>query len=914
MGASLTGIPGNDSVYLRTPAEEFLLKAAALGIDAPRMDTMRRLPEAVQEWSTALLQLLVETVPYVGKYQPQVDLPNYDPNAGYGFGSFVLRPQMSGNNLAAPGLPDNRVRVPIVIRDFRAYPFDLMEVGGTYYLLTESALARALYNPNIGEDIAPIPATSPNIAQQQLPPMNGMGMSGLGFPGMMPSMIRTASDPASDRQAKRAAPDDDLIGGISGTIYREDADRLTSHLNKHASALEGVASDSLWSSRLHRLLSGGDINPGDTYATDILSKAASAPPTVIQVSYVPTRGTFLVKTANPDAWAPETTEIGAQQAMAQMPGAAQQAMTGMPSTLTTDPSSPDPLVEAVAPITGYGNYKCHTTDGAEVIGIVIPGLYDAIAGNVTPFSLFTNGSSYALHPGALVGTMLGITWSLPTSQQKRGLGIFYRTNGRAIMATVPYTIESENTLGMSRMFSATDMLSGTKLQITTNSQLNSPQFIASPMNAPLSGGAPPLPELQIPADFQWLPLNNALTLQGVESDMAAGTPEMPGPPQDPQAAQMGGGPVPQDQAVTQPPPMSPNQVAAPEQGGAPNGQTAGDAQAPPPGGPEAATGPAAAPAPPPAAAPPPGDGSAQQAPADQGAGAGASGDGGGDGGGGSGGSGEKKKTSGGGGGPTITIQMKKAQMDAAHTRGHIRADLRGHIHLSGPAFEKVASGTLTFDQAMFYLVGAGFTQADALRAVKEAAARPDGRSWYNLRTLTPPPDERLVKLAGRQAAQNIHDRLFATRDGQALRPGQQVKAAAEVEHLSYMVGAVFNGSNPDRLRDSAIKLAAVMGQPAGAAVTHQMYEKVAALTADLSHPVDVATVDSVLSLGFINPENIAKFYSYLPLLEKSSTSLAALLLASRLGLNAVGSDTVKSTLITLDRVISALRMIAPSAR
>lgn len=66
------------------------------------------------------------------------------------------------------------------------------------------------------------------------------------------------------------------------------------------------------------------------------------------------------------------------------------------------------------------------------------------------------------------------------------------------------------------------------------------------------------------------------------------------------------------------------------------------------------------------------------------------------------------------------------------------------------------------------------------------------------------------------------------------------------------------------------------------------------------------TVDSMLALNFVTPENIQVFASYIPTLKDSASHLAALLVAVRLGLKEVDEYAVKQSMTTLDEVITKL--------
>ena len=69
---------------------------------------------------------------------------------------------------------------------------------------------------------------------------------------------------------------------------------------------------------------------------------------------------------------------------------------------------------------------------------------------------------------------------------------------------------------------------------------------------------------------------------------------------------------------------------------------------------------------------------------------------------------------------------------------------------------------------------------------------------------------------------------------------------------------------------------------------------------------DAESVDSVLSLGFVNPENIQRFAAAKPMLEEVASLLSKLLLAARLGMEDIPEEPVRSTLGQLERTIEGL--------
>lgn len=72
---------------------------------------------------------------------------------------------------------------------------------------------------------------------------------------------------------------------------------------------------------------------------------------------------------------------------------------------------------------------------------------------------------------------------------------------------------------------------------------------------------------------------------------------------------------------------------------------------------------------------------------------------------------------------------------------------------------------------------------------------------------------------------------------------------------------------------------------------------------------DPITVDAVLSLGFINPENIMTFVSYLPDLEDAQTKLCELLFAVRVGLKSIPQSSLERAIRSLEETIEGLKVL-----
>ena len=72
---------------------------------------------------------------------------------------------------------------------------------------------------------------------------------------------------------------------------------------------------------------------------------------------------------------------------------------------------------------------------------------------------------------------------------------------------------------------------------------------------------------------------------------------------------------------------------------------------------------------------------------------------------------------------------------------------------------------------------------------------------------------------------------------------------------------------------------------------------------------DPSTVDVVLSLGFINPENVMTFVSYLPDMEDVQTKLCELLFSVRVGMKSVPQASLERAVRSLEETIEGLKVV-----
>jgi hypothetical protein len=73
---------------------------------------------------------------------------------------------------------------------------------------------------------------------------------------------------------------------------------------------------------------------------------------------------------------------------------------------------------------------------------------------------------------------------------------------------------------------------------------------------------------------------------------------------------------------------------------------------------------------------------------------------------------------------------------------------------------------------------------------------------------------------------------------------------------------------------------------------------------------DPQSVDALLSLGFLNIDNVSRFITYVPFFETVQKKLGILLLAARLGLSELPQDHISRCFFALEQVIAGLRRLS----
>ena len=186
------------------------------------------------------------------------------------------------------------------------------------------------------------------------------------------------------------------------------------------------------------------------------------------------------------------------------------------ATLTgVDAPAVAPLAAPPDPVTKSGLYKVFEAGtGKQFVGYVIPGLFDPMTGAQTPMNLFTNGNQYAMTPEPMLGVLLAQAPSLPSSEVVRGLGVFYKTENTAIMATVPYTVLGQVTTPTGETYYSAKDSAGQDVQIT----------IGQGLKRPVASGPG---QVVMPDSFSFMALDNPIQIGAGQPGIAAADPNQP---------------------------------------------------------------------------------------------------------------------------------------------------------------------------------------------------------------------------------------------------------------------------------------------------------------------------------------------------------------------------------------------------
>jgi len=391
--------------------------------------------EDPNEWPQQILDQLYKQVPYSSDYAPKVVLDTVDADRRYAMGRVELLNKLAINPRDDSTPPElvgrQKVVLPVMIKDGRLAPLDLLLSDGEVEPLTEERLRTALFRPALFDSIRKRPGDL-SMVEQLYPPTRQYG----GARG--PLISDVGSSGAGGVEKASGAKPEFLLDAILPTIKKAHVDRLTSKLNDDSCLRAAVFSNDALLPFMAKL-----AEVEDRKAEGILLEkvAHTIRPTVVQLRRV--EGGFLIKTANPQALIPTADVVSRPAAVGALGGdLVSKVESDGTTTVTSQPAVKETLSDIqIGVVDSFGLYKVKTlNDNRELVGWVFPKVM-SFSGEMLPLAVFGNGSESAMQENIAGVPVARQTDILDADPQ--GTGCFYYPSDSGALALVPVMIKSE---------------------------------------------------------------------------------------------------------------------------------------------------------------------------------------------------------------------------------------------------------------------------------------------------------------------------------------------------------------------------------------------------------------------------------------------------------------------------------------
>lgn len=478
------------------------------------------LPEDPNTWPKEVLDELFKQVPYISDFQPRVVMDKVDSERRYGLGYVEVSNQSEAPMYSDPNMMEaagvRSVRIPVIIRDGKLFPFDLLLNDQSVTLpLTESRLRQAIFRPQAFDVTSKMPGDQSMLGQLYPPYRQNYGFGGGGgvsVPADMGKMGSAFEDYLTEKEpVKQASARTEpvvpfrkkasaILKEILPTINSSDLAQFKDTVNadyglqlqfqKNASAEFSL-----------RMLASCEPMTKEKLASALPNHIR---PTVVQVTRA--NPGYLVKAASHHYWRP-TEELLDRGEVIRRFGEkiALAADISGSATLGEDAATEEaPEQSAAALVTEPGLYKVTTTDGTELVGFVIPNLIDT-DGAQLPLYLFTNGSQSTVQ-SEIYGEHSGEGANLPTGPIA-GMGAFFCATPEGIKATIPMQLNGSYTSEGEPDTHSGETFDGRPVEVSVQPNIQEPIGTEDG-------------KLLLPQTWQWTPMDKAVNvaLAGSEED------------------------------------------------------------------------------------------------------------------------------------------------------------------------------------------------------------------------------------------------------------------------------------------------------------------------------------------------------------------------------------------------------------
>lgn len=401
-----------------------------------------QMSEDINLWPEQVLEQLYRQAPFTSDYSPRITLDKVDEDRRYAMGKVELLNKLAINprdDATPPELKGSqKAVVPIVIKEGKLLPLDILLHNGEAEPLTEERLRSALFRPSLFEAIRKRPGDM-SMIEQLYPPNRQYG----GSRGPLMSDAGGTSKTGSARPPF-------LLDAILHTVKKAHVSELTSRLNEDPSLRSALFNNEAvlpFMSKLARVEAAKSEH--ETYLKKV---AQSVRPTVIQVQKI--AGGFRIKTANDQALIPDSEDVDRPAAVGALGGdVVSQVEREGTTTITTQPAVKETLEDiTIKVVTEFGLYKVKAVgENKELVGWVFPKVM-AFTGEVLPMAVFSNGSESGMQEniaGVPVARQSDVLDAEPS-----GMGCFYRATPAGAVGFVPVLIKAEVGGGDSKSYMA----------------------------------------------------------------------------------------------------------------------------------------------------------------------------------------------------------------------------------------------------------------------------------------------------------------------------------------------------------------------------------------------------------------------------------------------------------------------------
>ena len=453
-----------------------------------------KLPDNPADWPQAILDELYRQAPYTSDYSPNVVIRDLDADKRYALGFIELVNRLAINprdDNTPPGLKgQQKVIVPVVVREGRLLPLDLLVNKGAIEPLTEERLRRALFRPVLFEALQQRPGDL-SIIEQLYPPNRQFG-------GARGPLITDAGPATGEASVKTSSVHPGfLFDAIAPTIRKAHIEEALTKIGSDEALYAAYVKNDATRPFLQKLAALSRL-PEPSPSALVKEATTIVMPNVLQVRRVPSG--FMLKMANSNALLPQTETLSRPDAIATL---GQDLVSRVEQdgtvTVTTTPAVKQSVEDLhIAVIDSFGLYKVRRkSDNKELVGWVFPTVMD-LGGEVLPLAVFGNGSESAIQEhiaGVSIARQVDVIDATP-----EGDGMFYITGKSGAVGIVPVTVEGTTEVEGRKGYLCTTIM-GSKCTIVRVSGLRGLAQIDEKTYAiPIEAGFMPLPNKVVLAE------------------------------------------------------------------------------------------------------------------------------------------------------------------------------------------------------------------------------------------------------------------------------------------------------------------------------------------------------------------------------------------------------------------------------